>query len=174
MVDHSEKLAVALERLLDAYILSQHAHSREGHCNIIEELTSVKETRAALTAYRQESGGANHIGAAELTVGQFVYRRLEKLMDAKGDSPEGRELDYLADLVGNVEEYGARGDEDGEMFARHWSAPTPIRPQGEDEGVATGLICEDCGGRFASLNDGLCGMCSLEHLEGMEFDRDRE
>jgi hypothetical protein len=34
--------------------------------------------------------------------------------------------------------------------------------------------CEDCGGLFATLRDGLCGFCDLERLEGMEFDRDRE
>ncbi len=68
--------------------------------------------------------GENHIGAAELAVGQFVYRRIETLMDAKAGTPEGGELAYLAELVGNVEEYGARGDEEGELWRdAHFALP---------------------------------------------------
>jgi hypothetical protein len=53
----------------------------------------------------------NAIGAAEREVGQFVYRRIEALMDAKAGTPEGAELTYLAEIVSDVEEYGATGSE---------------------------------------------------------------
>src|SRR6201999_2432860 len=80
-------------------------------------------------------GEANQIGAAEIQVGQYVYRRIEKLMGAEADTADGRGLDYLADLVANVEKHGARGDENGPQYkSRHFAAPaTPARDGLEDE-----------------------------------------
>jgi hypothetical protein len=93
----------------------------------------VDALRAALASTTQ-TRSQNAIGAAELEVGQFVYRRIEKLMDAKADTPEGRELDFLAELVSNVEEYGAQGDEGGEPWSDHHWAPT--RSQGGGESIS--------------------------------------
>jgi hypothetical protein len=56
--------------------------------------------------------GKNLVGAAEAQVGQFIYRRIETLMDAKAGTHGGAELTYLAAIVGDVEEYGATGAED--------------------------------------------------------------
>ena len=52
----------------------------------------------------------NTIGAAERAVGQWVYRRIETLMNAKITTSIGNELVYLAAIASDVEEYGATGD----------------------------------------------------------------
>jgi hypothetical protein len=48
-----------------------------------------------------------------LAVGRYVYARLEAIFDAKADTPQGRELQYLAAIIADVEEYGATGEETG-------------------------------------------------------------
>lgn len=85
-------------------------------CNGIEgcDHTGLERTRAfqaAQGAEGAEAEGKNLIGAAELEVGQFIYRRIEKLIGAKPDTPERRELTYLDRIVSDVEEYGATGEE---------------------------------------------------------------
>jgi hypothetical protein len=103
----------------------------------------------------QGSGeGENAIGAAELAVGQFAYRRIEKLMDAKAHTPDGDELAFLlaflAQLVTDVEEYGARGDEDIERTVRASAPHIEAQGSGEAVGVTSlrsvddGELCEDC------------------------------
>lgn len=75
----------------------------------------ISDAQAALQAIQAEGmvlAKPNAIGAAELAVGQWVYRRIEKLMDAKVGTPQGEELSYLAQVAAVVEEYGAQGDED--------------------------------------------------------------
>lgn len=49
-------------------------------------------------------GEANQVGAAEAEVGRYVYRRIERLMDAKPGTVEGAELCYLAEIAEGVEE----------------------------------------------------------------------
>lgn len=66
----------------------------------------------AMIRHMAEGLPENMVGAAEVEVGQFIYRRIEKLMDATPGTTEAAELTYLADLVASVEEYGALGDED--------------------------------------------------------------
>lgn len=66
----------------------------------------------------------NQIGAAEVEVGQAVYKRIDALMDA---DPRGPELNYLADLVSSVEEYGS--------FGGTLAAPSP-QPASRTEGEA--------------------------------------
>jgi hypothetical protein len=70
----------------------------------------------------------NTIGAAERAVGQFIYARIEKLMDAKVGTPEGAELKYLAGIASDVEEYGATGEEDQERTP--FTASASIRADG--------------------------------------------
>lgn len=53
-------------------------------------------------------------GAAARQVGEFIYERISKLIDAKPGTPEEAELQYLAIIVSYVEEYDARGDQDRE------------------------------------------------------------
>lgn len=71
----------------------------------------LRNYRAARQALASLKGA---YGTAELAVGQFVYRRIEKLMDAKPGTPAANELRYLTHIVNDVEEYGAQGDEDRE------------------------------------------------------------
>lgn len=69
---------------------------------------SLGQAYRALTRPDPSLGGEpNTIGAAELQVGQFVYNRLSMLMDAKPGEPELLELQYLTDLISDVEEYMA-------------------------------------------------------------------
>ncbi len=72
--------------------------------------------------------GQNAIGAAEREAGQFIYRRIEMLLDAKAGTPEGAELTYLAEIVSDVEEYGATGAEAQQRapFATAHEAATPL------------------------------------------------
>lgn len=51
---------------------------------------------------------------AEREVGRYVYERVSSLMDAKAGTRDGEELTYLAQLVTDVEEYGAKGS-DGQL-----------------------------------------------------------
>ena len=102
----------------------------------------VASHRAASTVTPQ-GARENHIGAAELAVGQFVYRRIEKLMDAKANTPAGHELAYLAEMAAAVEEYGALGDEDGAMWrAEHFTSARPSPPAEADEAERDRLQAE--------------------------------
>ena len=73
-------------------------------------LDRLERAERELAVHREKP--QNAIGAAESDVGRFVYRRIEKLMDAKPGSPAAHELRYLAHIVNDVEEYGATGAED--------------------------------------------------------------
>lgn len=95
------------------------------------DCTYYAEEIVALASLITHAGaGANSIGAAELAVGQFIYRRIEKLMDAKAGTPEAAELSYLAAIASDVEEYGATGD------AEEQRVPFVPPCGGEDELVA--------------------------------------
>lgn len=48
----------------------------------------------------------DRIGAAEHSVGRYVYRRIEALMGVEPDTPEAQELKYLTGITEGVEEYG--------------------------------------------------------------------
>lgn len=45
----------------------------------------------------------DRLAECERAVGQAVYERVAKLMDAKPDTPEARELVMLAEIVSAVE-----------------------------------------------------------------------
>lgn len=72
-------------------------------------------------------GEANQVGAAEAEVGRYVYRRIERLMDAKPGTVEGAELCYLAEIAEGVEEYGEQAC-DGHPLGRF---PHPSPEMGE-------------------------------------------
>jgi hypothetical protein len=55
-------------------------------------------------------GEEDPVAECERAVGQWVYRRIEVLMDAAPDTPGGAELAFLAAVASDVEEYGATGD----------------------------------------------------------------
>ena len=59
--------------------------------------------------------GEDDVGAAEREVGRYVYRRIERLMDAKAGTPEAAELTYLARIAESVEEYGEDACADHEL-----------------------------------------------------------
>lgn len=70
---------------------------------------------------------ANQVGAAEAEVGRYVYRRIERLMDAKPGTVEGAKLCYLAEIAEGVEEYGEQAC-DGHPLGRF---PPPSPEMGE-------------------------------------------
>ena len=72
-------------------------------------------------------GEADQVGAAEAEVGRHVYRRIERLMDAKPGTVEGAELCYLAEIAEGVEEYGEQAC-DGNPLGRF---PHPSPEMGE-------------------------------------------
>jgi len=72
----------------------------------------------------------NLIGAAELEVGRYIYRRIEALMDAKPGTAEGAEFVYLAAIAESVEEYGEENC-GGESLAPF--SPPPPASMGEGE-----------------------------------------
>lgn len=47
------------------------------------------------------------VSSAERNVGRWVYNRASKLMDAKAGSSDAVELAWLAEVIENIEEYGA-------------------------------------------------------------------
>lgn len=75
---------------------------------------------------RLRASSEDAVGAAELGVGRYVYRRIEALMNSKSGTPEAEELCYLASIAEHVEEYGddkCGGDD--------------LRPQGLSAGSLT-------------------------------------
>jgi hypothetical protein len=79
--------------------------------------------------------GENQIGAAEREVGQYVYQRIEALMDAKTGTADAAELDYLADIAVHVEEYGPEncGGESLSPFpGRQTGEQLPVEHENED------------------------------------------
>lgn len=108
----------------------------------------VRRLRVALEQSQREverlKESHNTTGAAEREVGQFVYRRIEALMDATAGTPEADELSYLAEIVSDVEEYGATGAEAHQRgpftTAHEAAAPLVLYP---DDGV-------EYGGRFST------------------------
>jgi len=54
----------------------------------------------------ETAGEEAPVGTAEREVGRYIYMRIEALMGAEFETPEGRELNYLAQIVADVEEYG--------------------------------------------------------------------
>ena len=77
-------------------------------------------------------GGPGDVGAAEREVGRYVYRRIEALMDARADTPEGAELTYLVNIAASVEEYG----EDA-CAGQDLQAPTTLSGPQSNEGEGT-------------------------------------
>jgi len=71
---------------------------------------------------------------AERAVGAWIYERIIKLMDdgAKQGAPEGRELDYLAQIVADVEEYNAPGTLDIPAHASFGEANDRLRAERDD------------------------------------------
>lgn len=98
----------AVRIVLDALALGA---SPEGNSAVADA------SRAKEQSVREQE---NTIGAAERAVGIFFYERIEALMDAKPNTPEGEELVYLARIIEDVEEYGAKGSGDipNDTFAR--------------------------------------------------------
>jgi len=78
--------------------------------------------RAAISSsnreqHMNEEPAVDSVGAAEAEVGRYVYRLIEARMDAAAGTAEGAELEYLAALVSDVEEYGAHDLGDDELCA---------------------------------------------------------
>ena len=71
------------------------------------------------------------VGCAEREVGRFFYNRISALMDAELGTGDAIELAYLAQIVSDVEEYGADGTE---VRDSPWQAgeaqrsPAPVEP----------------------------------------------
>lgn len=78
----------------------------------------------------------NAVGAAEAEVGRYIYRRIERLMDAKPGTPEGAELDFLANIAVHVEEYGEEACADNAIGVFPAPAAEPVRMK---------LWCPSCG-----------------------------
>lgn len=76
-----------------------------------DEVTTLVQVRRsdieAVLSLPVQSVEGDTVGAAEREVGRYVYMRVEAFMAADANSPAGRELNYLAQLVSDVEEYGA-------------------------------------------------------------------
>lgn len=90
---------------------------------------------------------ANQVGAAEAEVGRYVYRRIERLMDAKPGTVDGAELCYLAEIAEGVEEYGEQAC-DGHPLGR-FPHPSPEMGEISREELAAALepfadACEGC------------------------------
>jgi len=82
----------------------------------------------AMLAARPDAGREveqDAVGAAEREVGRYVYMRVEALMSSDEGTAGSRELDYLAQIVSDVEEYGADLMEPGDLQPMpHFEAST--------------------------------------------------
>jgi len=105
-------------------------HRAEYGSSLADAVRAVDEEAKRIRAPSFE-GQDNAIGAAEAEVGRYIYRRIERLMDAKPGSPESAELDFLANITVHVEEYGE------DACADHALSP----PQAVDQGEAVGIEC---------------------------------
>lgn len=95
---------------------------------LVEMLADARAQIAALSPPSTGGEGeANQVGAAEAEVGRYVYRRIERLMDAKPGTVEGAELCYLAEIAEGIEEYGEQAC-DGHPLGRF---PHPSPEMGE-------------------------------------------
>jgi len=80
------------------------------------------------------------VGTAEREVGRYIYMRIEAFMDAEFETPEGRELSYLAQIVADVEEYGVDLMEPNDLQPmKEWFA-APTQQAVVSEGVVEALI----------------------------------
>lgn len=118
------------------------------------------QRRAALSPGGE--GEANQVGAAEAEVGRYIYRRIERLMDAKPGTVEGAELCYLAEIAEGVEEYGEQAC-DGHPLGRF---PHPSPEMEEDIALGDPCTLETCPpGLFLADAYGTLGMKSEYHTD---------
>jgi hypothetical protein len=101
----------------NAYAAYVDAEIEAGHKRMYPRTSFEEGFLAGMSAARTTHPPAQQAADPEtecaLAVGRYVYARLEAIFDAKADTPQGRELQYLAAIIADVEEYGATGEETG-------------------------------------------------------------
>jgi hypothetical protein len=120
----------ALEALRDTNSQLRHAaYHWKRHLN-----RQLSAARARIRVLEDSlDGPSDAVGAAEREVGRYVYKRVSALMNTDPGSAAERELAYLAEIVSDVEEYGADTMDPADIKpSEHFAAPPPI-PTGGGE-----------------------------------------
>jgi hypothetical protein len=129
----SQKASIVAEAVTYAKMKLEQEFALKGDLHTLSRLVNVQPRTLAqiydkIAPLAAAVPSEDPIGCAEREVGRWVYRRIEVLMDAKPGvgTTEAQELGYLADVVVDVEEYGATGEHPVDGLP-----PSPSKPEGE-------------------------------------------